>query len=77
MRSLLKPVLPEHRVGLAAFSLEMHGAEKQKTPRAVEKYLCLSFREQLQTAKNTESRGDWKGTLDSDLTACWSVDRYK
>lgn len=41
LQSLLKPVLPEHRVGLAAFSLEMHGAEKQKTTKAVEKYFCL------------------------------------
>lgn len=36
LQSLLKPVLPEHRVGLAAFSLEKQGAEKQKTP-AVER----------------------------------------
>jgi hypothetical protein len=43
----LKPVLPEHRVGLAAFSLEMHGVEKQKTPKAIEKYFCLGFGEQL------------------------------
>lgn len=34
-------------VGLAAFSLEMHRAEKQKTPKAIEKYFCLGFRERL------------------------------
>lgn len=51
LQSLLKPVLPEHRVGLAAFSLEMHRTEKQKTPKAVEKYFpnlqSLGFGERL------------------------------
>lgn len=46
LRSLLKPVLPEYRVGLAVFSLEMHGAEKQKTPLR-NTFTWAAFRERL------------------------------